>query len=111
MQDITFTKVINDKCQEVYANAKEKGWWDDPNRNTGELIALMHSELSEALEAERTNAADTHLASFSGVTVELADCLIRIFDMAGAKKLPLGEAIEAKIEYNKSRPYKHGKKF
>lgn len=111
MQDIKFAEIIDAKAKEVYENAKIKGWWDDPNRNTGELIALMHSELSEALEAERTDAKDAHLPVFSGVAVELADCLIRIFDFCAARNIPLGAAIEAKIEYNKMRPYKHGKKF
>lgn len=111
MVDTEFARIINNKCEEVYNNTKEKGWWDEPNRNTGELIALMHSELSEALEAARNDAPDTHLPIYSGLTVELADCIIRIMDMAGARKLQLGDAIEAKMAYNKSRPYKHGKLF
>ena len=84
--------------------AKEKGWWDQ-DRNEAELIALMHSELSEALEAMRTGAKKEDIAE------ELADCCIRIFDYCGAKNIDLQAAILKKTEYNKTRPYKHGKKF
>lgn len=89
-------------CHKV---AKEKGWWDTP-RNDGELVALMHSELSEALEAMR------HLSQEgNNVAEELADCCIRIFDYCGARDINLEEALLKKIEYNKKRPYRHGKKF
>ena len=74
---------------QVFHQANIK-WWQDPKtglpieRNKGELIALMHSELSECLEAERGNLMDSHLPHRKGAEVELADVLIRIFDYAGA---------------------------
>ena len=99
-------------AQEVNHIAIEKGWWEG-ERNEGELIALMHSELSEALEAIRNgNPPDDKIPEFTGVEAELADVIIRIMDMAAAKGYRVGEAIVAKINYNKNRPYKHGgKKF
>jgi NTP pyrophosphatase (non-canonical NTP hydrolase) len=104
--------VIQELQNSCHTTAKSKGWWDG-ERNDGELIALMHSELSEALEAlrNRTNC-DDHIPEFTGVEAEMADCVIRILDFSAARDLRLAEAIIAKMEYNSNRPYKHGgKKF
>lgn len=99
-------------AQEVNQLAIEKGWWKG-DRNEGELIALIHSELSEALEALRHgNPPDDKIPAFSGVEAELADVIIRIMDMAVAKGYRVGEAVIAKMAYNRTRPYMHGgKKF
>lgn len=89
-------------------NAHQGFWeWD----NTGEKIALMHSELSEALEADRKGLTSDHIPGFSGIEEELADCMIRILDFAGHHDLRLAEAFTAKLQYNLTRPYKHGKAY
>jgi NTP pyrophosphatase (non-canonical NTP hydrolase) len=101
---------LQELIDDIHYNAKTKGWWDQ-ERNVAEGIALMHSELSEALEAARKGFPPDDKVPYDNFTVELADCVIRIFDLAGGMELQLAEALLAKHEFNKSRPYKHGKKF
>lgn len=86
-----------------------KGWWDQ-DRNNGELIALIHSELSEALEALRINKQSETIGGFE-VVEELADAVIRIMDMASARRWDLGSAIVKKMLFNAKRPIRHRKKF
>lgn len=87
--------------------------------NFGEKIALMHSELSEALEAYRKDLMDSHLPLRKGVEVELADAVIRIMGTARKLGLDLAGAIIAKADYNdtredhkpENRKGEHGKRF
>ena len=105
---------INELVKEAHENAKNHGWWDYP-KTFGELIALIHSEVSEALEEYRNSKlpAETYYNGNDkpeGIPSEMADIVIRVFDLCGYYEIDLESAIKEKMEYNKSRPYKHGGK-
>ena len=84
-------------------------WWQDIDtgrpleRNKGELLMLMVSEIAEAMEAERKNLMDEKFPHRKGVEVELTDLLIRVFDYAGAFSLDLDGAFSEKMAYNRTR--------
>lgn len=104
---------INDLTKDIHANAVAHGWWDQP-RSFGEVIALCHSELSEALEADRAGQAYVFVRSNGkpdGVAVEMIDCIIRILDFCGYAHIDVEEVLAMKHNYNKTRPYKHGKNY
>jgi hypothetical protein len=102
---------INEIAKEIHENARLHGWWDD-ERAFGEIIALCHSELSEALEAYREGQPpewDNH-GKPDGIAVEMIDCVIRIFDYLAKEGIDIERIMLEKHEYNKTRPYKHGGK-
>lgn len=75
---------------------------DEP-RNPLELIALIHSEASEALEGVRKGLMDDHLPHHKMETVELADIVVRVLDYAGGRGLDVGSALVEKLQYNTKR--------
>ena len=106
---------IRDYC---YNQSKEAGWHDNP-REDGTMIALIHSEVSEAMEGLRKDLMDDHLPHRPMAEVELADTIIRICDFAGHKGYDLSGAVKEKREYNlhradhkkENRAKNGGKKF
>ena len=106
-----FRKYLNAVQYCVHDIAISKGWWNE-DRCDGELIALIHSELSECLEALREgNGKSEKIPLFSKAEEEMADAVIRIMDHCEARKWDLSGAIIAKIGYNSKREYKHGGKL
>lgn len=98
--------------------AADNGWWDNP-RPVPELLMLCVSELAEAMEGARKDLMDDHLTHRKMLEVELADTVIRVFDMAGGLGLDIGGAIAEKLAYNcqradhkpENRAKEGGKKF
>ena len=108
--------MINKLSKKVYENKIAHGW-NDEDRSFGDIIALIHSELSETLEEYRNKKGfneiyyDSNSEKPLGIPIELADVVIRVFDVCGKYKIDLEKAIRIKMEYNSKRPFKHGDKI
>ncbi len=123
--------MINKLAKQIHETAKAKGFYNPPP-TIAEKIALIHSEVSEALEADRDNrhtpipqvtlqamhlVPNDHYKHQFGQNIkntfedELADIMIRVMDLAAYKNIDLESHIRAKMRYNTLREYKHGKKY
>lgn len=103
---------ISEWVHHVHTIAQDHGFWED-GCNDGEKIALMHGELSEALESLRSDpgAPCPKIPDITALEEEMADVVIRVMDYCAYKGIRLQYAIQRKSEYNAGRPYKHGKGF
>lgn len=113
-QDVILVEAVKEFARQVHGNSVEHGWWQkDGTDNIPEKIALIHSEGSEWLEVIRhDDGPDDKLPEFSKGELEAADIIIRTLDLAHALGYRIGEALLAKHQYNRTRPYRHGgKKF
>lgn len=104
---------INLLSKAIHLWAKGKGFWDkDVDKCEGTKYTLMMCELAEAFEGLRHgNPPSEHIPDFTSEEEEMADLVIRILDYCGRKEIRLGEAISAKMNFNVTRPYRHGKVF
>lgn len=98
----------------IHEMAVEKGWWEE-DRGFAEVVALAHSELSEALEEYRNGNGLLYYNldkpdKPEGIGIEMADVIIRILDWAESADCDIEEMIRIKFNYNATRPYKHGGK-
>ena len=105
-------KSVNNLVDVCHQASVAGGWWHDIKtgepminlpRIVPEKLCLIHSEVSEAMEGYRKKLNDDKLPHRSMLEVELADAVIRIFDLAGALKLDLGGALVEKMDYNSNR--------
>ena len=116
-QALAMPKTIAEWQDEVWTTAENSGWHEG-NLNTNDIaakLALVHSEVSEALEELRVHSPSHEYARASdgkpeGFAVELADVVIRVMDLCGQLEIDLEAAIAKKHAFNATRPYRHGGK-
>jgi len=129
--------MLNKLATEIHENAKSKGFFDS-EKNIGEMLCLIHSEVSEALEADRNNhyainswnlkhnvdlddlnstsdkqyfQQEFEVSVKNSFEDELADVVIRVLDLCAFKGIDIEKHIKMKMIYNSMREHKHGKKY
>jgi NTP pyrophosphatase (non-canonical NTP hydrolase) len=121
--------MINELAKKIHQNAIDKGFFDE-EKNIGEMLMLIVTEVAEACEADRKNDyCKTNIQAVNGWVSdadfqphfrervkntfedELADIMIRVMDLAAHKGIDLEAHIKAKMRYNASREKMHGKKY
>ena len=106
---------LNELARDVHQTAVEHGFWIG-GRSFAEQVALVHSEASEALEADRageplTWEPEDKPGKVNGAAGELVDVIIRCMDSLAFMGVDIDDIFEKKAAYNKSRPYKNGKRY
>ena len=122
----TIITSLNLLADRIYQDNVAKGFYDmdfncpmckQPSiteRNLGETLMLVVTELAEALEGIRKgygHKPDEHVPQCKNFEIEIADAIIRLLDLSGYCKIDIGKALVEKLKYNRTREYKHGKKF
>lgn len=123
-----FVTALNWMANAAHSNSRAKGFWNDRDAiekaalaigkaqqarkmANAQMLALIHSEVSEALEGERGDLMDDKLPAFTMLECELADVLIRIGDMMKGRELRVAQAVVCKMAFNSGRPAMHGKNY
>lgn len=110
---IDFARAYNALAAIIHDDNIKKGFWPKKktDRNVGEALMLAVTELSECLEANRKELSSDHIPDYKGEEEEVADCIIRLMDLGQGFNWLVAEALGAKLKFNRTRPFKHGKKF
>jgi NTP pyrophosphatase (non-canonical NTP hydrolase) len=114
-----FIRLFGSLQQKAHETAKEKGWWDT-DRTLPHCMGMVMTEMAEVIEAARKGYQypdGTFVVPQSGkipvhnvLEEEMADVFIRLMDTAQRFRLNVAGAIWDKMEYNKTRPHRHGGK-